>query len=444
MMNRSPMTDSWYVSNFQLMEKHLNGEAGTHIHSIRKDAISRFAQLGFPTTRDEEWKFTNVAPIAKMNFKPVLDLSHDGVTKEDVERFSFGGLRCTRLVFVNGHFSQELSSLGSLPQWAKAGSLAAALKTDADAVSEHLTRYARYDDNAFTALNTAFLQDGAFVYIPDGKVIEGPIHLLFISTKLGTPFLSNPRNLVLAGENSQVMIVESFVSLDDNSYLTNAVTEIVAGDNAVVEHDKLQAESAKAFHIGTVHVYQRANSTYTSNSISLGGALVRNNITVVLDGEGIECTLNGLSLSTDEQHVDNHTVIDHAKPHCNSHELYKSILDGRSKAVFNGKIFVRKDAQKTNAKQTNKTLLLSDNATIDTKPQLEIFANDVKCTHGATVGRLDEEQLFYLRSRGLSLNHARDVLTFAFASDIINRVHVEPLRSQLEGMIHARLQQGRH
>ena len=238
-------------------------------------------------------------------------------------------------------------------------------------------------------------------------------------------------------------IVESFVSLDDNSYLTNAVTEIVAGDNAVVEHDKLQAESAKAFHIGTVHVYQRANSTYTSNSISFGGALVRNNITVVLDGEGIECTLNGLSLATDEQHVDNHTVIDHAKPHCNSHELYKSILDGRSKAVFNGKIFVRKDAQKTNAKQTNKTLLLSDNATIDTKPQLEIFANDVKCTHGATVGRLDEEQLFYLRSRGLGLNHARDVLTFAFTSDVINRVHVEPLRTQLEGIVHGRLQQGR-
>jgi Fe-S cluster assembly protein SufD len=347
------------------------------------------------------------------------------------------------MVFLNGHYSESLSSVHALPNGVKITSLASALKSDYDLVNRYLTRYAKFDDNAFTALNTAFIEDGAFIFVPDNIVVEEPVHLLFVSAISDSSFVAHPRNVIVAGKNSQISVVETYGALHNSVYFTNVVTEMFAGEHSVIEHDKLQTENLHAYHIGSMHVYMNAKSNMTSNSISLGGALTRNNVTAVLDAEGIECTLNGLSLATGKQHVDNHTTIDHAKPHCNSHELYKSILDGNSRGVFNGKIFVRKDAQKTDAKQTNKTLLLSDDATIDTKPQLEIFADDVKCTHGATVGQLDEEQIFYLRSRGLGLDAARDILTFAFASDVINRIHVEPLRHQLDNMIQSRLRQGR-
>ena len=292
------------------------------------------------------------------------------------------------------------------------------------------------------SLNTAFLQDGAFIYIPDGTILEESIQLLFFASER-KPFLVSPRNLIIVGKRSSVSIVESYVALTDQSYLTNAVTEIVAGDESVIEHDKLQNESLKAFHVAMIQARLGAKAQFTSNSIAVGGSIVRNNVTVVLDAERSECTLNGLSLGTGTQVIDNHTTIDHAKPHCASHELYKAILDGRSKGVFSGKIFVRPGAQKTDAKQTNKTLLLSDEATINTKPQLEIFADDVKCTHGATVGQLDAEQVFYLRSRGIGDMAAKDILTFAFASDVVGRVHVEPLKQELEELIHERLDQGR-
>jgi len=323
------------------------------------------------------------------------------------------------------------------------GSLAEALNTKTKVVDRYLTRNAKFADSAFTALNTAFLYDGAFLNIPPGTVIRDPIHLLFISTGGGSERVSHPRNLIVAGENSQVSIIESYVGMRQDVYFTNVVTEMSIDRGAIVEHDTLQDESVRAFHIGTMYVHQGGASRFTSNAVSIGGALVRNNVNVVLDAEGCECTLNGLSMVAGTQHVDNHTLIDHAKPGCVSHELYKSILDGKARGVFNGKIFVRRDAQKTDAKQTNKTLLLSDEATIDTKPQLEIFADDVKCTHGATVGQLDEEQIFYLRSRGIPVETARDILTYAFASDVVNRIHVEPLREQLDEILHRHLQQGR-
>ncbi|MBI1807021.1 MAG: Fe-S cluster assembly protein SufD [Ignavibacteria bacterium] len=349
----------------------------------------------------------------------------------------------SRLVFINGHFSRDLSDCGSFPHGVKVENLSGALKNDIGLVNQYLTRYARYDDNAFTALNTGFLHDGAFIYVPEGIVIEDPIYLVFVSTESDASFVSHPRNLIVVSRNAQVCIVEHYISVEKNSYFTNTVTEIVAGDHSVVEHTKLQSESLKAFHIGSMYVHQGPASNFTSNSISFGGVLARNNITALLDAEGCECTLNGLTLSTGQQHIDNHTTIDHAKPHCNSHELYKAILDGKSKGVFNGKIYVRKDAQKTDAKQTNKTLLLSDNATMNTKPQLEIFADDVKCTHGATVGYLDAEALFYLRSRGIDSEAARDMLTYAFASDVTDRVKIEGVREYLSGVLHARLEQGR-
>jgi Fe-S cluster assembly protein SufD len=288
-------------------------------------------------------------------------------------------------------------------------------------------------------LNTAFLWDGAFLSVRQGVILENPVQLLFIQTDREQMYASQPRNLIVAGIDSQFKIVETYIGLGNNTYLTNSVTELILGDHSVVEHEKCQAENINAYHIGTTYVQMNAASQYTSNAISLGGAIVRNSIIARLDAEGSECTLNGLSLGRGTQVIDNHTVIDHRKPHCSSHELYKSILDDGSKGVFNGKVFVRKDAQKTDAKQTNKTLLLSDDATMNTKPQLEIFADDVKCTHGATIGQLDDEQLFYLRSRGIDLDAARDILTSAFASDVIDRITIEPLRRQVHLMIHDRL-----
>jgi len=432
--------NTWYRSSFEKFEQGLNGESASGLHKLRRDAIDRVASLGFPTNRHEEWRYTNISPILKANFKPILSVHSAVVTKADVERFAFGTRH--RLVFVNGFFSKELSTDDALPHGAFCGSLANALRSNHTVAHQHLGRYAKYDDNSFSALNTAFLRDGAFIFIPDGAVIEDSIHLLFIAAG-SEPALISPRNLIVIGKNSQVSIVESYVAVTRETYFTNVVTEIVAGDHSILEHDKLQDEAREAFHIASIHAYQCAQTNFTSNSIALGGSIVRNNVTAILDAEGSETTLNGLSLATGTQLIDNHTTIDHAKAHCASHELYKSILDGKSRGVFNGKIFVRKDAQKTDAKQTNKTLLLSDNATIDTKPQLEIFADDVKCTHGATVGQLESEQVFYLRSRGIDEITARDILTFAFASDVVNRVHVEPLRDQLESLVHSRLDQGR-
>jgi len=430
----------WYLSSFRLFEESLNGKAASQIHSIRKDALARFAELGFPTTKNEEWKYTDISRLTKYHFKPVLKYSLNGLTVQDVQRFTFHDLPSFRVVCVNGNFSQELSTLSGLPRGVRIESLADALQSDFAVVQNHIAKFANYENDAFTALNMAFLYDGVFISIPENIILETPIHVLFISTGSDAEFVSHPRSLIVMGKNAQVSILESYVSLTEATYFTNTVSEIILGENAVLEHDRVQFESDRAFHISTVQVRQERNSNFTSNSVAFGGLLVRNNINAVLDGEGAECTLNGLYLGTDSQLIDNHTTIDHAKPHCPSHELYKGILSGKSKGVFNGKIKVRKDAQKTDAKQTNKNLVLSDEASIDTKPQLEIFANDVKCTHGATIGQLDEDAIFYLRSRGVSLEKARDILIYAFASDVIDRIKLEPLREQLHEIIHDRLE----
>jgi Fe-S cluster assembly protein SufD len=433
----------FYRESFERFEKSLNGSSHLPVHALRRDAISFFAQKGFPTTREEEWRFTNLASLARTDFAPVLSLGTYPLTRELVDHYSFGSDAPIRLVFVDGHFVPAFSALAGLPPGVTAGSLAGALTTDSELLQRHIGRYARSQDGAFTALNTAFLQDGACILLPDDTDVEEALHLLFFSSGAEAPFLSSPRNLIVVGNRSKVSVVESYVGTAANTYLTNVVTEFVVGEEAVIEHDKLQIESTRAYHIGTTCFYQSARSNVTSNSIAVGGTLVRNTVTAILaEGRSI-CTLNGLSLSTGSQLIDNHTAIDHASPECESHELYKSILDGDSRGVFSGKIVVRKDAQKTDAKQTNKTLVLSDGATINTKPQLEIFADDVKCTHGATVGQLDDDQLFYLRARGIDEVAARDILTFAFASDVIGRVHVDPLRAQLDSLLRTRLRQGR-
>ena len=429
-----------YLLDFERFETDGATRAASWVHELRTAAVARFAELGFPTTRHEEWKYTAVAPIAKV---PFTRLGHEGpvLLSGALERLGFGLSEGARLVFVNGRYSEEFSSLRALPGGVRMGSLASALAADSERIQPHLARSARHQDHAFVALNTAFIEDGAFLNVPAGKVVGDPIHLLFISTARGTATASHPRNLIVVGNNSQVTIVETYVGSDTAVYFTNAVTEIVVGENAALDHYKLQRESEEAFHVATLQVHQARNSTVASHSIALGGALVRNDVNVILDGEGGECTLDGLYMTTGQQHVDNHTRIDHARPHGLSRQLYKGILGGQSRGVFNGKIVVHPAAPKTDAKQTNKNLLLSGDALIDTKPQLEINNNDVKCTHGSSIGRLDEESIFYLRSRGIGEEMARDLLTYAFASEIINRIRGEPLRATLENLVVTRLQQ---
>jgi Fe-S cluster assembly protein SufD len=343
------------------------------------------------------------------------------------------------LAFVNGRFSSSLSTTRTLPRGVVVASLASLLETDPGLVDPYLTWCAPFDALPFTALNTAFLSDGGVVYVPADVTLPEPIHILYFSSAPSGPVASQPRTIIVAGDNSQGKIVETYAGADGHRYFTNAVTEIVGGENSRLEHYRVQRESLQAAHVSSTHVYLERSAVFAQQSFTLGGGLVRNDVNAKLDATGIECTLNGLYLADGDRLVDNHTAIDHARPHCASHEIYKGMLDGRARGVFNGKIFVRQDAQKTDAKQTNQVLLLSDGATINTKPQLEIFADDVKCTHGATVGQLDADALFYLRSRGIGEDAARAMLVHAFASDIIDRVTIEPLREALESTLLAYL-----
>jgi Fe-S cluster assembly protein SufD len=420
-----------YLENFARLEANGAAHGPPCLQRLRREALDRFKAMGFPTLQDEEWRFTSVAPLTRIAFQAAPD-GAARLTADQVRQAVLGTEGGSRLVFVNGHFSRELSSVRGLPAGVVVAGLADTLTGHPERVEPYLARHARHDQNPFTALNTAFLCDGAFVSIPKGAVVAEPIHLVFVATGSAQHCVAHPRNLIVAGVNSQAAIVESFIGLEENVYFTNGVTEIVLNDGAVIDHYKIQRESTAAFHIATSQVHQGRSSNFTSHAITLGGGLVRNDVNVVLDAEGCECTLNGLYLAGGRQHIDNHTRIDHARPHCASHELYKGILDGQAHGVFNGKIFVHQDAQKTDAKQTNKTLLLSADAVINTKPQLEIYADDVKCTHGATIGQLDEEAVFYLRSRGIGREEARRVLTYAFANDIISRIKVEPIRAGLE------------
>lgn len=422
-----------YLSQFERFEREEALEDPPFLRRIRNASIARFAELGFPTSRNEDWKFTNIGPIAKTPFRRA---GHDGrgLTARDVQQLPFSE---RGLTFVNGRFAGDLSFLPELPPGVIVGSLCAALQAHSAKVEPYLARYAKYDEHSLTALNTAFIEDGAFVYVPKGAVIETPIHLAFVASSKGGATVSHPRNLIVVGENARVTIVERYCSLEEGQYFTNGVTEIVAVAGAIVDHCKLQFESKHAFHVATTQIHQDRGSRFSTHYLGLGGALVRNEVRAVLDAEGCDCTLNGLYLASGEQHMDNFTIIDHAKPHCASHELYKGILDQKARGVFNGKIFVRQDAQKTDAKQTNQTLLLSDDAVINTKPQLEIFADDVKCTHGATVGQLDADAIFYLRSRGIGLEGARSLLTYAFANEIISGIKVDSIRTEAGNLLMA-------
>jgi Fe-S cluster assembly protein SufD len=427
-----------YRADQDRLEQETAGRRPAWLSSLRREAFARFGELGFPTRHDEEWRFTIVTPIAETVFHQA-EAERVSVTPERFAELTFGDLPGSRLVFVNGHYAPELSAVRALPEGVRVGSLAEALRGDVAFLEQRLARYAAFEQHPFVALNTAFLAEGAFVFLPRGVTVAEPIHLLFVSTAADEPTVSHPRTLIVAEENSRATFIESYAGIGEAVYFTNAVTEVVAGENAVLDHIKVQQESAQAFHIATMQVQLAANSVFTSHNIALGGALVRNEVNAVLGAEHIACTLNGLYLADGRRLVDNHTFIDHAMPHCESHELYKGILNERGRGVFNGKILVRQDAQKTDAKQTNKTLLLSEDAQINTKPQLEIYADDVKCTHGATVGQLDAEALFYLRARGIGLDEARSMLTRAFAGDILTRLQVEAVRESLDRTLSHRL-----
>jgi len=408
---------------------------------LRHEAVDRFAALGFPTVKDEDWRFTNVAPIAEIAFRPA-DGGVAKVAARALEPFAFAGLTGPRLTFVNGRFAPGLSVLAGLPKGVRVQSLAEALASDRKALEPHLGRYADTSRDAFAALNTALMEDGAYVAIPRGVVLDQPIHLLYVSVPGGEPMATHPRNLILAGEESQATIVEDYVSLADGVSFSNAVTELVAGEGSVVSHYLIGRESRDAYHVNTLRGQQGRASNLASHSFLMGGALTRRNIHPVLDGEGGECLINGLFMANGRQHMDNYMRVEHASPRCASRQFYKGILDGQSRGVFHGRIVVHKDAQKTDAKQTNMNLLLSEDAQIDTKPQLEIYADDVKCTHGATVGQIDDDAIFYLRARGIPEASARALLLFAFAGEILQRMKVEPIRRHLEGLVTRWVPQG--
>ena len=426
-------TENSYLRDFTGTDNGSKADGPEWLQNLRQSAAVRFAEVGFPTRRDEEWRFTNVSPIAETPFT-LADKAESEMTPEALNAYTYDGMGGTQLVFVNGHFQADLSSK-QFPAGVTVSTLSAAMVAHPELVEAKLGQYAKFTTQAFVALNTAALEDGAFILLERNAVIDEPIHLLFISTPHSGPTVSHPRTLIIAGANSQATIVESYSGTADAVYFTNAVTEVVAEENAVIDHYKVQRESKKAYHVATMQIQLARSTDFSSHSVGLGGLLVRNDVNAYLGGEGIECTLNGVYLGNDRQIIDNHTEIDHAMPHCNSHEIYKGILDGHSRGVFNGKIFVREDAQKTDAKQTNKTLLLSPTAQINAKPQLEIFADDVKCTHGATIGQLSDEAMFYLRARGISKDNARALLTYAFASDIVSRVKIDAIRAQLDQVL---------
>ncbi|HEX3355503.1 MAG TPA: Fe-S cluster assembly protein SufD [Tepidisphaeraceae bacterium] len=394
------------------------------LNDLRKAGLARFDRVGFPNTKQEEWRHTNVAPIARIAFKP-----GEIATPDEATQFSFGQDAVCELVFINGHFSQKLSRLGKLPRGVAVRSLAEA--RDLPELHGVLGQHASINANPFVALNTAFLSDGAYIHLAKNTTLQGPIHLLFFSTEQNEPTVSHPRVLVVAEDNVEAQIVESYVGTSGR-YFTNAVTEIVLGNDCRIDHCKLQQESLDAFHVASMQVKLGRATTFVSHAASIGAKLSRNDLNCLMDGEGAYATLNGLVLLKDEQHCDNHTLLDHAQPNCPSHELYKHVLAGKSTGVFRGKILVRQPAQKTDSKQNSKSLLLSDDAYMNSQPALEIYADDVKCTHGSTTGPVDEDMVFYLQTRGVGLEAARHLLTYAFAADVTRRMRVEPVRRRIE------------
>lgn len=419
------------LSDFEKLQQARAGFEPAWLSTRHHRGMQRFAKLGFPTSHDEEWRYTNLAPLARKSQR-LTRPAPDVVSTAQLKLTGLMEIEGSRIVFVNGHFNKALSRTETSSDGVEIATLSEKLSTADSTFDEQFTYLADVENHALVALNTAFFEDAALVKIPARTVLDKPIHIVFLSSAEHPNQVSHPRVFVRVGRDAQATVTESYMACGDKPYWGNPVTEIVADENATIEHYKLQQENVQAWHTSIVYTRQYRNSNFISHSLSFGGQLARADYRVVLADQGCECTLNGIYTVRDNQHVDHHTTIDHASPHCNSHQLYKGVLDGHSTAVFNGKIMVRENAQKTDAFQSNKNLLLSENAEVNTKPQLEILANDVRCSHGATVGQIDENETFYLRSRGIPYSEARDLLTYAFASDVLKKIRVESLRNRLE------------
>jgi Fe-S cluster assembly protein SufD len=407
------------------------------LRDLRARGAAHFAKIGFPTTRDEDWKYTSAAPIAELDVRALQEPGGE-VTAAQLAPYTFGATDWTTLVFVNGRYDADLSTADATEAGVRVLPLGEAREEMADVVEGMLGSICTVEQSAFVALNAALHTDGAVIHLARNAEASKPVHLLFVSDALSAKGASHPRILIVAEPNAKATVIESYIALGEATYLTNSVTEISLGDGATVAHYKIQRESPRAYHVATVDVRQGRDSHLVSFSFATGAALSRTNIWTVLGGEGCGATLNGLYMADGEQHVDHQTRIEHQKENCYSREVYRGVLDDTAHGVFNGKVYVHPEAQKTDGKQENHTLLLSPRAVIDTKPQLEIFADDVKCTHGATVGRIDGTSLFYMKSRGVGAQRARQLLTYAFAADVLEQIELEPLRASLEELTLAR------
>ena len=430
-----------YRSDFRTFRESLPANGPAWLRPLRDKAIASFDELGFPTASrgNERWKYTNVTPIANATFDYPFDIDTDRVTAPALKRSAPWDEGWVRLVFVDGRYSAALSTDRSAKNGLRATNLADAVQADGEMAEQHLGRHAVVEDDGFTAVNTAFVRDGAFVRVAEGVETGPPLHLVFATTERPEPTVSHPRVLIVVGRRSRLTVVESYLGLSPGPYFTNAVAEIVVDEGAEIEHYRYLMESPDAFHVGTTRVRLERDSTFSSTSFARGARLARNDLQVNLDAPGSSCNLKGLYFTSGSQHIDNHINIDHAQPHTTSDQYFKGILADKSRAVFSGRVLIRKDAQKTYARQSDKNLLLSEGARINTKPSLEIFADDVQATHGATAGAVAEDALFYMRSRGLDEVTARTLLIYGFASEIIETVRLEPLRAHLDRLISGEL-----
>ncbi|MEZ0607722.1 Fe-S cluster assembly protein SufD [Fibrella sp. WM1] len=424
------------VAAFREGEERMNGASKSAFHQIRRSALQTFETLGFPTIRHEEWKYSNVKAMVGQTY--TFD-NGAALTADELGTLQIPNLEGNILYFVNGHYRPDLSQIVSPATHLQIRSFAEALQTDAETIGLHFSRYADFQDSAFTALNTAFAYDGVFIRVPDNKVVEEPVILRFITDVRTQSVAVQPRNLIVIGRNADVKIAESYRTIGDKAAFTNIVTEVVVAADARVEHYRVQNDSQQTNHICRTQVSQADNSHYYNATITLNGGFVRNDLNIVLNGEHCEAFMYGLYMPNGTQHIDNHTLVDHAMPNSYSNELYKGILNDRGTGVFNGKIYVRPDAQKTNAYQSCKNVVLSPEASMNTKPQLEIYADDVKCSHGTTTGKLNEEALFYLQSRGIPKEAARTLLLYAFAEEVVRNIKIKPIREYLEGVVAEKL-----
>lgn len=410
------------------------------LNPLRESGFASFEHLGIPTTRDENWKYTNLKELTQLDFVSPEDEAAT-VSQDELRRLLLEGLDAYLLVFVDGRLSRALSDW---PESGAAGAatvrpLAEALADDRHRVQPHLGKLVDINDDAFAALNTAFIEDGLFVHVPAGVVVDKPIHVLSIMTEQDQPLVSHPRNLIIAEEGASVQVIEHYVGLGEGVYLVNGLTELFAAERAHVQHYLIEADSEKAYNVSTLKLHQQANSDVHSHTALLGGRIVRNNINPVLAGDDIHCLINGLYLGHGEQHLDNHMRVEHKALRGDSRQFYKGILDDRAQGVFSGRIVVDPGAQQTDAKQSNQNLLLTDEARANARPQLEIYADDVKCTHGATTGQIDEQMLFYLRSRGIDPETARAMMIFAFAAETFERIELAPVEQLLRRALADRL-----